>query len=59
MRAIHAESVDSYERLLQRNPDDQEAFMHMIWARKYACDWQGFGEKMEKMIHIISSLVSH
>jgi len=31
--------VAVYERMLALRPDDAEAFLNMLWARKYACDW--------------------
>jgi hypothetical protein len=35
MYAIHAESIHVYERMLRLRPDDAEAFLNLLWARKY------------------------
>lgn len=58
MHKIHKESVHTYDKLLYRDPHDAEAFMHMMWARKFACDWDGFGGKMKRMIELIEKSVS-
>ena len=31
--------------------------MHMMWARKYACDWQGWDGKLERMVALIEMQV--
>ncbi len=58
MRSIHGECLSAYDQLLQRDPSDSEAFMHMMWARKFACDWSNFGANMEKMISLMENAVS-
>jgi protein O-GlcNAc transferase len=49
MRALQRESIEVYERMLALRPDDAEAFLNMIWARKYACDWADWEGNMERL----------
>ncbi len=59
MHALHSECLSTYDKLLERDPADSEAFMHMMWARKFACDWSNFGANMDKMVALVEDAVSH
>ena len=55
MQQVHRECLEAYAAALRLRPDDAEAYLNLAWARKYACDWDGWDGLLQGMESAVRS----
>ncbi|EKX38116.1 hypothetical protein GUITHDRAFT_115669 [Guillardia theta CCMP2712] len=49
MRELQNSCIQVYKKMLVLDPIDAQAFLNMVWAQKYACEWANWEENLRRI----------